>query len=304
MRQQIGSLPPAAVRRRRTEPRPLPDAPGAARPRRRRIAPRHLLALPSFAWTLLFFAVPLGFLAVYSFGEIDVITFDVTFGWTLDNYERLTDPLYLKAIGRSLAISVGATLGCLLIGYPVALMIARQTGRTQTLLLLAVMVPFWTSFVVRTYAWVNLLSPGGLLGGLDIAYTSWAVAVGMVYTYLPLMILPLYVALERIDSTYEQAAADLGASRWRTFRRVTLPLSMPGVIAGCLMVGIPATGEYTVPAILGGDKILVYGNLVADQFLKVGDYPFGSALAVSLMAILTAFLVFGRLRLARAEDVV
>lgn len=271
--------------------------------RRRRFSPRHLLALPSFAWTALFFAVPLGFLFVYSFGQIDVITFDVTFGWTLDSYDRLTDPLYLHAIARSLAISLGATAGCLLIGYPVALMIARQKGRTQTLLLLAVMVPFWTSFVVRTYAWVNLLSPGGLLGGLDIAYTSWAVAIGMVYTYLPLMILPLYVALERIDESLEQAASDLGASRWRTFRRVTFPLSLPGVIAGCLMVGIPATGEYTVPAILGGDKILVYGNLVADQFLKVGDYPFGSALAMSLMAILTVFLVFGRSRLARAEDV-
>jgi spermidine/putrescine transport system permease protein len=246
---------------------------------------------------------------------MDIITFKVNFGWTLENYQRLTDSLYVHAILRSLAISLGATLGCLLIGYPVAFTIARQKARWQTLLLLAVMIPFWTSFVVRTYGLVNLLSNEGpiaatlrRLGLLDeplqLLYSPAAVTIGIIYTYLPLMILPLYVALERIDPSLLQAAADLGSSGFGVFRRVVLPLSMPGVIAGCILVGTPATGEYVIPVILGGDKTLVYGNVVADQFLKVGDYAFGSALAMTLMAIVTVFLVVARSRLARAEEVV
>jgi spermidine/putrescine transport system permease protein len=283
-------------------------------PRLRRLPLRGLLVLPNALWAALFFFVPLGFLAVYSFGEMDILTFKVSFGWTVDNYERLADSLYLKAILRSLAISIGATVGCLLVGFPVAYTISQQRGRVQTLLLIAVMVPFWTSFVVRTYGLLNLISNGGpvatalrkigaLDGTLDLLYTPWAVMLGIVYTYLPLMILPLFVALERIDPALVHAASDLGASRFGVLRRVTVPLSMPGVIAGCILVGAPATGEYVIPVILGGDKTLVYGNVVADQFLKVGDYPFGSALAVTLMAVVTVFIVSARTVLRRVEEV-
>jgi spermidine/putrescine transport system permease protein len=183
------------------------------------------------------------------------------------------------------------------------------------LLLLAVMIPFWTSFLVRTYAWVNLLANQGLLqhlgerlgifhGDLNILYTPSAIGIGLVYSYLPLMVFPLYVALERIDPALPQAASDLGASRHRVFLRVTLPLAMPGVIAGCIIVGIPATGEYVVPAILGGGKTLMYGNVVASQFFDVGNFPFGAALAVSLMTAMTAVVIVTRRRASGLEDVV
>jgi ABC-type spermidine/putrescine transport system permease subunit I len=289
-------------------------APAPSRGQRLRLG-RHWLIFPAVLWTLLFFLVPLGLMVVYSFGQIDIITFQTTFGWTLDNYRQLSNSIYVHTIIRSLEMSVGATIGCLLVGYPVAYTIARQRGRVQTLLLLGVMIPFWTSFVVRTYAWVNLLSSDGLVTralhalslesqSSQIIYTPAAVTIGIVYTYLPLMILPLFVALERIDPQLLQAAWDLGASRFGVFRRVVLPLSMPGVIVGCILVGVPATGEYVIPAILGGDKTLMYGNVVANEFLKVGDYPFGSALAVTLMAFVTVFLIITRSRLARMEEVI
>jgi spermidine/putrescine transport system permease protein len=257
---------------------------------------RGLLGLPSFGWTLLFFLLPIGFLLAYSVGQIDIITFKVSWGWTLENYGDVFDPLYLRTIGRSLLLALGATVGALLLGFPIAYYISLQRGRRQLLLLLAVMVPFWTSFLVRTYAMTNLLNNGGPVdtvwgwfggGPLNILYTPFAVGLGILYSYLPLMILPLYVALERIDPAVREAAADLGASDWRTIRRVVLPLALPGIVAGCILVGVPATGEYVVPVILGGGKTLMYGNVVAEQFQTVGNYPFGAALSMTLMAALT-----------------
>lgn len=295
-------------------------APAAASTGGRRRSPwgrkssRHLLALPTFGWTLLFFVAPLSILLLYSFGQMNLITFDVDFGWTLDNYRQLNHSLYVHTVVRSILLSLGATIGCLVIGYPVAYTLSRQTGRTQTLLLIGVMIPFWTSFVVRTYAWVNLLQNGGPVenvlhtlhlshGSLNVLYSPTAVWIGILYSYLPLMILPLFVSLERIDPGLTQAASDLGASSRRAFRRVTLPLSMPGVIAGCILVGVPATGEYVIPSILGGGKTLMYGNVIADQFFQVGDYPFGAALAMTMMAVVTLFLVVARSGLSRVEDV-
>ena len=280
---------------------------------RTRLRPRVLLALPGFAWTSLFFLAPLALLLVYSLGQIDVITFNVSWGWTLESYRRMGDPLYLEPILRSILLSGAATILCLVIGFPVALWISRLSGRRQTLALVAVMIPFWSSFVVRTYALVNLLGDGGPLADVlsalhlssdapGVLYTPLAIAIGIVYSYLPLMILPLFVALERIDPSLLQAAADLGAAGHRTFRRVVLPLAAPGIIAGCILVGIPATGEYTIPAILGGGKSLMVGNVIADEFLKVGDYPFGSALAMTLMVALTVMLVVARGRLRRYEE--
>lgn len=278
------------------------------------ITRRSILVVPTVVWAGIFFFIPLGLLIFYSFGQIDIFTFDVTWGWTFENYQRIIDPLYFKPIMRGVGISLLATSMCLLIGFPVALWMSRLSGISQSLLLVAVMVPFWASFVVRTYALVNLLSDGGPVadalkaigignGAPGIMYTPLAVAIGIVYSYLPLMILPLFVALERIDPSLVQASADLGASSFRGFRRVTLPLAVPGIVAGCVLVGIPATGEYVIPAILGGGKTLLVGNVIADQFLKLGDYPFGSALAVALMLALMAVLVIARSRLRNAEDV-
>ena len=278
------------------------------RPRRGWRSPRQLLLLPTAGWTLALFLGPLVLLVVYSFGSIDLLTFQVHFGWTLSNYGDVFSDLYLETIGRSLLLSVGSTLGCLVIGFPLAYAISRQRGKWQVLLLIAVMVPFWTSFVVRTYGLVNLLDDNGpladllqwlgLVDNLRLLYTPWSIAIGMVYTYLPLMVLPLFVALERLDPAVMHAAADLGAPPRRVFRRVVLPLAAPGIAAGCVLVGVPATGEYVVPAILGGDKTLMYGNVVANQFTGLGNYPFGAALAVTLTTLVTFVLLVSRRRAA------
>ena len=276
---------------------------------------RQLLIAPSAGWMLLFFLVPLGIMVVYSFGQRNVVTLELYWGWTVQNYVDVVGSLYLNAIVRSIVLSVTATALCLVVGFPVAYYISRQPHRRQNLLLLAIMIPFWTSFLVRTYAWVNLLANEGLLqhagerlglidGALNVLYTPTAIGIGLVYSYLPLMVFPLYVALERIDPALPEAASDLGARRRRVFQRVTLPLAMPGVIAGCIIVGIPATGEYVVPAILGGGKTLMYGNVVASQFFEVGNFPFGAALAVSLMTAMTVVLVVLRRRAERLEEVV
>jgi spermidine/putrescine transport system permease protein len=281
------------------------------RPTRRGIGATGLV-IPAFAWTAIFFAVPLGILIAYSFGQIDIITFRVQWGWTLDSYHRVFEGLYLHAIGRSLLLSGVATLACLVIGFPVAYYISLQRGRRQLLLLLAVMVPFWTSFLVRTYAMTNVLDDHGPLatvyralggGSLNLLYSPAAVAIGIVYSYLPLMILPLFVALERIDPSLREAAADLGAGGPRRLARVIVPLATPGIVAGCILVGIPSTGEYVVPQILGGGKVLMYGNVVADQFQNTGDYPFGAALSAALMAVLTVVLLLTRRTAGRQEAV-
>jgi ABC-type spermidine/putrescine transport system permease subunit I len=291
-----------------------PTAPGRRarlRPRLDRL-PRHLLALPSVAWTVLFFLAPLGLLLVYSFGTTNLLTYQVDFGWTFSNYSGIFQKLYLDPVLRSFALSASATLACLLIGFPVAYTIARAKGRHQALLLLAVMIPFWTSFVVRTYGIYNVISYNGplyqLLHGLGLVhgyihllFTPVGVGIGIVYTYLPLMILPLYVALERIDPAVLEAASDLGARPGRALRRVTLPLAVPGIIAGCILVAIPATGEYVIPQILGGGKTLMFGNVVSDQFLSLGDYPFGAALAIALTVVLMFVLMFLRSRSYKAE---
>jgi ABC-type spermidine/putrescine transport system permease subunit I len=286
-------------------------------PRRLSGLGRHLLAFPSVGWTALFFLAPLLLLALYSLGTTNLLTYDVQFGWTTQHYRDVFQGLYLDAIRRSLLLSVASTLACLVIGFPVAYTISRAKGRWQLLLLLMVMVPFWTSFVVRTYGVFNLIGDQGPLAqllqslglvkrstGIHLLFTQPGVAIGIVYSYLPLMVLPLYVALERIDPALLSAAADLGASPRRTFRRVVLPLAAPGIVAGCVLVAVPATGEYVVPAILGGDKTLMYGNVVAQQFQGIGNYPLGSALAVSLTALLTVVLLISRRRTARAEAVV
>jgi spermidine/putrescine transport system permease protein len=272
------------------------------------------LGAPTFGWTLLFFVAPLCILAVYSFGQVNFYTLQITWGWNLQNYSQIGQSLYIDSILRSLELSLAATAACLAVGYPVAYWISKQPIRRQRVFLLLLIIPFWSSFLVRTYAIENLVANGGplesllhslglLSGSLNIQYTSLAVGIGIVYSYLPLMVLPLYVALERVDPLVGESARDLGARPSRVFRRVTLPLSAPGVIAGCILVGIPATGEYVIPTILGGGKTLMYGNLVANQFLEAGDIPFGAALAVSLTAGITIIALVARRASRAAEDI-
>jgi ABC-type spermidine/putrescine transport system permease subunit I len=261
---------------------------------------RHLLVLPTAVLTVACFVVPLALIAVYSFGSENLVTFDVFFGWTTANYRDFASSLYLHTLLRSILLSAGTTATCAVLGLALAYFISRQPVRTQRLLLGAVILPFWTSFIVRTYSWVDLLQNLGPIdrlaralghgGHIDILYTPTAIGIGIVYSYLPLMVLPIYVALERIDPALFDAASDLGASPLRQFRRVVLPLARPGLIAGVIIVGVPAIGEYVIPEILGGGKTLMVGNIMANQFQQTGDYPFGSALAVSLMAVLMVFL--------------
>jgi spermidine/putrescine transport system permease protein len=273
---------------------------------------RHALALPSLAWTGLFFLAPLTLLILYSFGSVNLLTYQVDFGWTLSNYGSVFQHLYLDPILRSFVLSLAATFACLVIGFPVAYTIARVRGRMQGVLLLMVMVPFWTSFVVRTYGVYDVIADNGPLyqalhalglvhGYIHLLFTPVGVAIGIVYTYMPLMVLPLYVALERIDPALLDAAGDLGAPPRRALRRVVLPLALPGIVAGCILVGIPATGEYVIPQILGGGKTLMFGNVVSDQFLTAGNYPLGAAMAVALTVVLMLVLLALRSRAYEAE---
>jgi spermidine/putrescine transport system permease protein len=274
---------------------------------------RHLLVLPTAVLTVVFFVIPLGLIAVYSFAQVNPVTLDVFFGWTTSNYRAFDSTLYLHSLVRSVMLSLGATAVCAVLGFALAYFISRQPPRAQKLLLVAVIVPFWTSFIVRTYAWVDLLQNLGPIdrlagflhltsGHLGILYSPTAIAIGITYSYLPLMVLPIYVSLERIDDAIYSAAADLGATPWRQFRKVVLPLARPGVIAGCIIVGIPALGEYVTPEILGGGKTLMLGNILADQFQNTGNYPFGSALAVTLMVLLLLMLFVLRRRAPLTEE--
>jgi spermidine/putrescine transport system permease protein len=215
--------------------------------------------------------------------------------WTFENYQRALDPLYLAILWRSICIAAVSTLLCLLLGFPLALYIARAE-RHKTLLLNLVMLPFWTSFLIRTYAWMFLLRDTGLvnmlLEGLHIVraplpllFNDGAVVLGLVYGFLPFMVLPLYAILEKLDPALLDAAFDLGATPWIALWRVVVPLSRPGITAGCVLVFIPCLGAYLTPDLMGGGKTVMLGNLVQSQFTTARDWPFGAAISLLLMLI-------------------
>lgn len=220
---------------------------------------------------------------------------------TFENYTRLVDPLYARVLLRSLLLAAIATALCLVMGFPMALFIARA-GRRKTLYLNLIMLPFWTSFLVRLYAWMFLLRDTGLINTalqsaglvhqpLPLLYNDGAVILGLVYGQLPFMVLPLFATIERLDRTLFEAAADLGARPRATFLRVMLPLCQPGIVAGCVLVFIPCLGAYLVPDLLGGGKSVMIGNLVQNQFTTARDWPFGSALSLTLMTLVMAGLL-------------
>ena len=272
--------------------------------RERRGGPRYpgWLALPAVGWYGAFFLAPLAFIFAYSFAELEGFA-GIAFAWNLENYRYLWDPLYGEVFLRTLGLSLFGTAATLLVGFPFAYWLARYAPR-KTLLLLLVILPFWTSFLIRTYAWLLILDPSfPLFSVLDVnlLYSQEAIYVGVVYNYLPLMVLPLYAALERMDWSLVEAAEDLGDNAFRAFRRVTLPLSLPGIVAGSLLVFIPLSGEYLIPAILGGNKTAYTGTLIAQQFSEAHDWPFGSAIAMVVIAGMTIVLVaFSRIA-ARGE---
>jgi spermidine/putrescine transport system permease protein len=260
------------------------------------------LLAPVTFWLGLFFLVPLLLILAYSFGTSGVYG-GITLGFNPGNYLKVVDPLYLEIIVRTLVIAVINTLLCLALGYPMAYFIVFRGGGWKNALILLVMVPFWTSLLIRAYAWVVILGGNGLANKalqflgitdepLSLIYTPQAVLMGMFYSYLPFMILPLYAALEKFDTRLKEAAQDLGASRWHTFWRVTFPLSMPGVIAGSILVFIPSAGEFVIPDLLGGSRTVMTGNLIQNQFLQARDWAFGSALSVMLAVLMLGAIMF------------
>jgi spermidine/putrescine transport system permease protein len=267
--------------------------------------PRGLIA-PAWAYYATFFLAPLLIIVAFAFAHREGF-FDITFGFYPENVAELWDPLYLQIYRDTLLLALGGTVGCLLVGYPFAYWLATRVGRHRTLLLLLVVVPFWTSILIRTYAWQLILSPQGPLSAglqaldlitspLGVLNTNRAVLLGVVYNYLPLMVFPLYVSIERMDRGLVEASRDLGAGRWRTFRRVTLPLTRPGILTGCHLVFVPMTGEELVSTILGGAKQAFFGPIVADTFLEAIDYPFGAAMSLVMVAFLLV-VIFLYLRL-------
>lgn len=259
---------------------------------------RFWFLLPARLWLVVLFAAPFAVTAAYSlltrgaYGGLDL-------PWSFDSYLRLADPLYLSIVARSLWLAGLATAICLVLAFPLALFISR--ARRRNLWLQLVLLPFWTSFLVRIYAWLFLLRDTGLVNTalvsmglisepLPMLYNDGAVLLGLVYGYLPFAVLPIYATLERLDPALVEAAADLGARPWATLTRVLVPLATPGIRAGAILVFIPCLGAYLTPDLMGGGRTVLIGNLVQNQFTTARDWPFGAALSMALMALVTALV--------------
>ncbi|HEX2377061.1 MAG TPA: ABC transporter permease, partial [Gaiellales bacterium] len=265
----------------------------AAKPtkRGRSFAPRYpaWLTLPSLLYYAIFFLGPMAILAVFSvslqsgFGS-------VTYTFSSEQFSQVNDSLYITVFERTLLMAAMGSLLTIAVGYPLAYWMARYLSTYKMLALLIVIVPFWTSFLIRTYALKIILDPHGYLAkdfGIDILYTKYAVGIGLVYNYLPLFILPVFASLERMDWTLVEAATDLGARPFKAFWEITLRLTLPGVVTGGLLVFIPMCGEYIIPDILGGGKYEFVGNIIGDTFGTAQNWPFGSALSIALMGALS-----------------
>ena len=263
-----------------------------------------LLALPSYLYLLVFFAFPLVIVVVYSFATRNRFGGTDLSGWNLESYEKLSEPIVRDILFRSLWLAIITTVICLVIAYPFAYFLATRSQVVRNLMLVFVMIPFWSNFLVRNYAWRVLLGNDGPvsrltealgMGETRILFTPTAIVLGLVYGFLPFMILPLYAAIERMDWSLIEASRDLGATGFQAFRRVTLPLSMPGVIAGSILVFIPSLGAYVTPEILGGGKQVLLGSYIVTQFLTARNWPVGAATSTVLMAVmLVATLVYFR----------
>jgi putrescine transport system permease protein len=286
---------------------------------------RFVIAVP-YLWLTVLFLIPFIIVFKISFSEsrMAMPPYAPLIEWRdgvivgiklyFSNYRFLfTDRLYASAYLYSIKVAAVSTLWCLLIGYPMAYAIARSTAAWKNLLLMLIILPFWTSFLLRVYAWIGLLKSNGVINNvllwfgvihepLTLMQTDFAVYVGIVYSYLPFMILPLYANLEKHDTTLLEAAADLGARPWRAFLRVTLPLSIPGIMAGCLLVFIPAVGEYVIPSLLGRTDQLMIGRVLSDEFFANRDWPVASAVAILILVLLVVpIMLFQRVQKSELE---
>lgn len=257
------------------------------------------LAVPYIVWAVMMLVLPMALIALYSITKPgnSIISFSIT----LEHYAKFfTDPDFLIILWRSIWIAVKTTIICLIIGYPAAYYISRSKERTQNLLVLCITIPMWINMLVRTYAWIGLLSEGGFIqrifaffgmGNTELLYTEGAVLLGMVYNFLPFMILQINTSLCKMDHSLLEASADLGANPIQTFRRVTLPLSLPGVINGITLVFLPAVSSFFIPKLLGGGQYFLIGNLIENQFITVGEWNFGSAISMIMAAIMMLLMM-------------
>ena len=263
-----------------------------------------LMALPAYTYLIAFFAVPFVIVVVYSFATRTRTGGTALSGWNLESYRRLGEQIVRDVLWRSLGLAIITTALCLILAYPFAYYMTIVSTTTRNVMLVLVMIPFWTNFLVRNYAWRLILSSGGPLssvteaiglGETDLLFTKTAVVLGLVYSFLPFMILPLYASIERIDHSLIEASRDLYASGPQTFRRIIGPLSMPGVIAGSILVFVPSLGAYVTPDILGGGKEVLLGSYIVTQFGTARNFPFGASLSVVLMVVmLTATVAYFR----------
>lgn len=278
---------------------------------RRRVMLLGLLVPPTL-FLLVFFIVPLTIMVIYSwlepglYGGVVWNFYDLNYGrilgWADSRYEKF-DPVYLAIFFKSVRLALTTVLICLLVCYPAAFWISKMSDTKKNLFLFLVTLPFFVSLIVRLFAWVLILRPTGFLNQalmgtglisepLQIIFTDTAVIIGMTYVFIPFMFLPLYASIEKLDMSLLEASSDLGATRLQTFRRVILPLTLPGIIGGSIIVFIPALGNFIVPSLLGGAKVLMIGNLIEQQFLSARNWPFGSALGMIVMAAILVLLVY------------
>jgi spermidine/putrescine transport system permease protein len=254
-----------------------------------------LIGLPAYAYLILLFAIPLVLVFVYSFASRSSTGQTLLQDWNLNSYKKIFTPLVGEIFLRSFILAAITTVLCLVFSYPFAYYIATRRPTVRNVLLVLVMIPFWSNFLVRTYAWKVILGSEGFVSQISqafggdpvrVLFTNTAVLIGLVYGFLPFMVLPLYAAIERLDWSLVEAARDLYAGGWTAFRKVTLPLSMPGVVAGSILVFIPALGAYVTPAILGGGRTTLIGDYIVSQFLTARNWPFGSALSFAIMFVM------------------
>ncbi len=257
------------------------------------------LAVPYIAWAAMMLILPMALIVLYSFTTQGNSI--ISFSFTLEHYVKFfTDPDFLIILWRSLVIAFKTTVICLLLGYPVAYFIARSSEKVQNIFVLCITIPMWINMLVRTYAWIGLLSEGGLiqrilsifgLGEAELLYTEAAVLLGMVYNFLPFMILQINTSLCKMDHSLLEASADLGATPAQTFLHITLPLSLPGVINGITLVFLPAVSSFFIPKLLGGGQYFLIGNMIENQFITVGEWNFGSAISVIMAAIMMLLMI-------------
>ena len=252
------------------------------------------MALPYIVWSAVMIILPMLLIVMYAFTQKgnDVLTFRIT----LQNFVRFfSEPIFLEVLKRSLWVAVLTTVLCLVLGYPVAYIIAQADGRKKMLLVLLITIPMWINMLVRTYAWVGILQDKGLintilgwfgLGPVSLIYTDFAVILGMVYNFIPFMILQIYTSLTKMDKSYLEAASDLGANKVQSFLRITLPLSLPGVLSGITLVFLPAVSSFFIPKMLGGGQYVLIGNVIESQFLTSGNWNFGSAISLIMAVII------------------